>query len=280
MKQEIINFIEFTNYQDKDNNRDLNMYICGIEECKSEHSWGPGVRDHFLIHYVVKGKGKFIINKQEYHIGAKHGFLITPDTVSFYQADQDEPWHYVWLGFNGLMAETYIKRAGLNINNPVFYYAGKELEEIIRKMISLKEINSTNQMMLTGYLYQFLAYISKAQTQNKGKHISKNKYIKLALDFITHNYFRKISIEEISEYIGLDRTYFFTIFKNEIGVSPQKYLINFRINQACKLMNNTDLSIAEISHSVGYQDPLYFSKLFKKEKGLSPSKYREFKIGV
>lgn len=85
------------------------------------------------------------------------------------------------------------------------------MEEIIRKMISLKEINSTNQMLLTGYLYHFLAYISKVQEQDKAKHISKNKYIKLALDYITYNYSRQISIEEISEYIGLDRTYFYNI---------------------------------------------------------------------
>ena len=63
-----------------------------------------------------------------------------------------------------------------------------------------------------------------------------------------------------------------------MGISPQKYLINFRLNQACKLMKNTELSIAEISRSVGYQDPLYFSKLFKKEKGLSPSKYRKLNM--
>lgn len=268
---------ELINYANKDQNRDLNMYTCGIEKCTPGHSWGPGIRDHYLIHYVIKGKGKFIINKQEYLIGSKQGFLITPDTISFYQADKNEPWLYVWLGFNGLLAETYLKRIGLNKNNPVFYYKGKELEEIIRKMIAIKEINSTNQMILTGYLYHFLAYINKAQEQKKPKHISRNKYIKLALDYITHNYSRKISIEEISEYIGLDRTYFYTIFKKEMGVSPQKFLIKFRINQACKLMKNTDLSIAEISRSVGYQDPLYFSKLFKKEKGLSPSNYREYR---
>lgn len=274
----ITDFIQLTNHQDKDKNRDLNMYICGIEKCKPGHSWGPGIRDHYLIHYVINGKGKFIINKQEYLINAKQGFLIVPDTISFYQADNDEPWFYIWLGFNGLMAETYLKRSGLSINNPVFSYAGNELEEIIRKMISLKEINSTNQMLLTGYLYHFLAYISKVQEQDKAKHISKNKYIKLALDYITYNYSRQISIEKISEYIGLDRTYFFTIFKKEMGISPQKYLINFRLNQACKLMKNTELSIAEISRSVGYQDPLYFSKLFKKEKGLSPSKYRKLNM--
>lgn len=70
----ITDFIQLTNHQDKDKNRDLNMYICGIEKCKPGHSWGPGIRDHYLIHYVINGKGKFIINKQEYLINAKQGF--------------------------------------------------------------------------------------------------------------------------------------------------------------------------------------------------------------
>lgn len=60
-----------------------------------------------------------------------------------------------------------------------------------------------------------------------------------------------------------------------MGVTPQQYVINFRINKACELMSNHTLTISDISRSVGYYDTLGFSKIFKKETGVSPRKYRE-----
>jgi YesN/AraC family two-component response regulator len=65
------------------------------------------------------------------------------------------------------------------------------------------------------------------------------------------------------------------IFKEYFNTSPQNYLINFRINKACNLMKNPNLSIGEISRSVGYDDPFLFSKMFKKIKGIPPRIYRK-----
>ena len=58
-------------------------------------------------------------------------------------------------------------------------------------------------------------------------------------------------------------------------MTPQQYIISFRVNKACELMKNFKLSICDISRSVGYDDSLAFSKIFKKQKGMSPKKYRE-----
>ncbi|MGF7047731.1 AraC-like DNA-binding protein [Paenibacillus sp. DS2015] len=60
-----------------------------------------------------------------------------------------------------------------------------------------------------------------------------------------------------------------------IFYSIQEYLIHFRVNKACELMMNSELSIGDISRSVGYDDPLLFSKIFKKVKGASPKHFRD-----
>ncbi|MGE5613279.1 MAG: AraC family ligand binding domain-containing protein, partial [Bacillota bacterium] len=64
------------------NHTDLNMYQCGTQECKPGHSYGPAVRDHFLIHYIHSGKGKFCVNGREYNLEGGQGFLICPDVVT------------------------------------------------------------------------------------------------------------------------------------------------------------------------------------------------------
>ncbi|WP_309245234.1 helix-turn-helix domain-containing protein [Clostridium estertheticum] len=65
------------------------------------------------------------------------------------------------------------------------------------------------------------------------------------------------------------------MFSELLGIPPQEYLIKYRVNKACKLLSNKDLTISEISRSVGYDDPLGFSKIFKQIKGVSPKSYRQ-----
>jgi AraC-like DNA-binding protein len=78
----------------------------------------------------------------------------------------------------------------------------------------------------------------------------------------------------MAKSVGLNKNYFSTFFKENIGMTPQQYIIKYRINKACELMENKGLTIGDISRSVGYEDTLGFSKIFKKEKGMSPKKYR------
>jgi AraC-like DNA-binding protein len=100
-------------------------------------------------------------------------------------------------------------------------------------------------------------------------------YIKKSLQFVEANYSSKISISEMAKGVGLNKNYFSTFFRENIGVTPQQYIIKYRINKACELMSNQGLTIGDISRSVGYNDTLGFSKIFKKEKGISPLKYRQ-----
>jgi AraC-like DNA-binding protein len=65
------------------------------------------------------------------------------------------------------------------------------------------------------------------------------------------------------------------IFKKYFNLTPQDFLINFRIEKACSLMQNPELTIGDISRSVGYNDQMLFSRVFKKIKGIPPSRYRE-----
>ncbi len=80
---------------------------------------------------------------------------------------------------------------------------------------------------------------------------------------------------DIANYVCINRSYLYTLFKTHLGVSPQDYLANYRISQATELLTVTDLSIESIALSCGYTDPLIFSKVFKTKKGRTPSRYRK-----
>lgn len=274
----LINFDNSSNNGDRLS--DIYMYQCGMEDCKAGHSYGPAVRDHFLIHYVLQGKGYFQIDGIIHTINKGEGFLICPDVVTFYQADTEDPWHYIWVGFNGLKAQHYLKQANLDALNPVFKYdKGDSLKDCMENMLTSISLAKEGETRIKGLLYLFLSYLIEASQDNGTKAKPENQgelYVENAIDYIDKNYSRKMTINNLANYIGVDRSYLCSIFKSLIKLSPQQFLILFRLEKACELMKTTHLSIGDISRSVGYIDPLLFSKTFKKVKGLSPKDFRVF----
>jgi len=85
---------------------------------------------------------------------------------------------------------------------------------------------------------------------------------------------KHITVRILADYIGLDRSYLTTLFKERLNISPQAYLTHFRMNKACLLLKEKDLSITEVALLSGYKDPVVFQKAFKNALGISPSKYR------
>ena len=77
----------------------LNPMQFGHENCTPLHDFGPAVRTHWLLHYVVSGFGKFTREGVTYAVGPGEIFVIPPYIETYYQADEKQPWKYIWIGF-------------------------------------------------------------------------------------------------------------------------------------------------------------------------------------
>lgn len=262
-------------------NMDLKLYYCGAENCAPGHSWGPGVKDHYKIHFVSSGRGTFTTGGQTHTIGPGGGFLICPDTSCTYQADAEDPWSYAWVAFNGLQAESYLKRARLSRSQPVFVCDGDDQERINRcfeRMLAAVRSEHSRDLRLLGALYECLGILIDAVGAAPPEEYAGNireHYIRQALHFIEMNYSHSINIEDLARELNLNRKYMSKLFKEIVGATPQNYLIRYRMERAAELMKNTSLSIGEISQSVGYPDQLLFSRMFKKVMGAAPRDHRK-----
>jgi AraC-like DNA-binding protein len=258
---------------------DLYMYQCGNEDCDPKHSCGPAIRDHFLIHYITKGKGIFQVDGKTYKLKDGDGFLICPNAVTYYEADEEDPWSYFWVGFHGVKAEVYLKYANLTVENPVFEYIKDDfLKDCIEEMIRSQTLKNGREIKQLGLLWLFISRLNEVSQlenlSNKEKD-GKKLYVNKAIEYVNMNYSRKITVMSLSNYLGLDRSYLYSLFKEYLNISPQEFLIDVRVAKACEFMSNANLSIGDIARSVGYNDQLLFSKMFKKIKGVSPNKYRK-----
>jgi AraC-like DNA-binding protein len=100
-------------------------------------------------------------------------------------------------------------------------------------------------------------------------------YIREAISYMEQNFQNDITIEDIAAYCGLNRSYFGKIFRENVGKSPQEFLIAYRMSRATELLKLTRLSIADIGQAVGYPNQLHFSRAFKRVYGVSPKQWRE-----
>lgn len=255
---------------------DLNLYQFGWEKCEPMHRFGPAVRNHFLFHYVISGRGT-LDYRGLHSIKAGQGFLICPDQITTYYADAEDPWIYTWVEFDGMRARECMTLAGLSEDQPIYTSAVAPAENHLQNyMLTLVDSADKAPIRLIGLgmiLLDEIVQTSKTKITTGNKHI-RDFYLKEALTYIERNFQRNVSIEEIADASGLNRSYFSRLFKETFGQSPQQFLIQYRLTKAADLLKNTQISVAEVGRSVGYDNQLHFSRAFKSVFGVPPSEYR------
>lgn len=93
-------------------------------------------------------------------------------------------------------------------------------------------------------------------------------------NYVKEHYNEEIFLEDLATRYNLSSNYIYTLMKQEMGMSYKQYLKSLRLNEAKRLLKESEIPITDISQICGYNDSLYFSRLFKKETGMSPSMYR------
>lgn len=265
---------------------DLHMRYCGWEQCSSGDSWGFEKRENYVLHYVLGGKGSFKMDGKRWELKKDDVFLILPEIETFYQADEEEPWQYLWIGFSGLSAEECVKSIGLSKEKPTgSYTCGENLRGIIQQILNAHELTFENELLRTALLMEFLAVLikdqnrrfPKAKKKGQAKDYSNEMYVWYAMDYMKSHYSEKIKISDLADYIGITRGYLTDSFKKFIHLSPQEFLLQLRMDRAVELLRDTELPVHKIAGQVGYDDPLTFSKRFNQRFGMSPTQYREQK---
>ena len=258
------------------------LFQTGWEQCQPLHSFGPSIRNHYLFHYIISGQGifeTFLPNgtTQRYHLESGQGFLISPGQINTYSADQEQPWKYVWLEFDGLMAAEYLNEAGLSALQPIYQSESVELAEQVRDtMLYIADHSDASILRLIGFLCILLdTLIQSSSTRQKTHHTQlRDFYVQEAISYMEQHYQRNITIEEIAGACRLNRSYFSKLFKEKKGYSPQEYLIQLRLSKAADLMRTTSMSIGDIAASCGYPNQLHFSRAFKQRYGVPPREWR------
>lgn len=203
--------------------------------------------------------------------------MIFPGQINTYIADEQLPWEYMWIEFDGLRVKEALSVTDLCKDAPVYHSHSKELrEKLAEEMLYIIHHPKEPPFHLIGHLYLFLDNLlqSAKSTRIVPSGRMSDYYIKEAMNYIEQNFQNPITIEDIAAVCGINRSYFGKIFRNSVGQSPQEFLMNYRMVKATELLKLTSLSIADIGSAVGYENQLHFSRAFKNIYGVSPREWR------
>ncbi len=249
------------------------VYQCGWQSANKLYSFGPAVWDHFLIHYVVKGKGQFIFQQKIYPVQKGQGFLIPPGHSASYCSDADDPWEYYWVGFNGIEAKKMLEKANLSEANPIFTYDKDEkVKEYLENLYRSSRSSGYKEYAMIGYLYLFLSCIAAPKIE---KSKAKEEYIKNAVEYIENNCFYRLTVQDVAQHVGVEHSYLFRIFKEKMGCSISTYISKRKIDKSKMLLSKSKMPITEIANSLSFSSVAHFSKAFKKATTVSPMAYRK-----
>jgi len=243
--------------------KDINPVSFGSEKCRKCWFYGPAVREYWLLHYVVSGFGTFERDGNTYKIEPGDFFVIPPFLETYYEADKEKPWHYIWIGF------TTEQKLPEPFFNPVVKCAGAG--EIFADMLTCQNMDSGKSAFLASCIWRLISLLLETKTE-------KTDYIEKALNCIHSEYMNDIDITAIAHRLNLDRSYFTVLFSKKVGIPPGQYLLNVRLEKASELMLLHNESPTSAATSCGFADIYHFSKAFKKKYGLSPRQYKSSKL--
>ena len=239
---------------------DLNPVSCGYQICKPKHTGGITMRDYYLVHYVKNGKGFFETEGVRYDIGPGEIFILYENQIGYYEADESDPWEYIWIGFNGELAKKL-----KTLDKQVMEFSGSVFEEIAES----EKINDTRSEYLAGKLFEFISILF----DKKGK----QSYVEQVKDYVKLNYMLPLYVEDIAGMLNVNRRYLSRLFREEVGIPIKNYIINVKMNRAEQLLKQ-GFTVSNVAELVGYEDVFNFSKMYKKIKGCPPKNSREKKL--
>ncbi len=252
-----MNYFTFTDGIIKYN--DIRPIYAGSEQCTNLHSFGPVLRHHAVIFFCKSGKGVYSVDDRVYEIKEGQIFIQNSGDVVFHQADEFDPWHYIWIALSGTVTERLSK-----LPTVIDLECSKVFDDIHDLVVK-------GEMKPEKYLICLIKLFEELFPDPEN---AATDFAIRAKEYINLHYMENISVEKISESFGMDRRYLLRIFKHRFGVTIVDYLIKVRMESAANFLKQR-YSVGKTAAMCGYPDPYSFSKMFKKYHGISPAYYAQ-----
>jgi len=238
--------------------QDLKPIFAGAEQSSPGALSGPITYDCTALHYITAGCGVLYRGENTYPAHAGQAFILLPGETASWQADAAEPWSYQWVGFTGTLSHRFAELSTV-FDVPEGLFA--PLEDI-------SAVNTHTEYRFVSELFMLFYLLLEPKRETKS-------YVQRVTDLIQASYMQKLTVTQIADQLGIDRSYLNRQFKKATGRSIKEYITHVRLERAAWYLAR-NYSVKETAGLCGFNDVSNFSRAFKQyhTAGMSPQQWR------
>lgn len=228
-----------------------------------------------------KGRGELHVDGQTFCVEENQGMLLFPEVPHEYSA-LTENWEVDWIIFGGNQVENFFKNT-LGVKQSGVYFLSKPniIQANIKKVYDIEKSHNTNKSLESSSVtYEImLNLIEFASEKSDSSKLNQYNRLKPLLDYIDKNYYKNLSLSELSEILEVTPEHLCNIFKKVTTHRVFEYINMTRIKKSKELiLLNKNLQIKEVARKVGFEDVSYFGAIFKKFEKISPNEFKKLHI--
>ena len=240
--------------------------------------------NQYVFIYCIDGAGWYRIGEHEYQVCANQYFILPAGVPHAYAANKATPWTIYWIHFKGTLAPHYALNALQPMDiKPEAHSRISHRINLFEEIFHTLKAGFTNENLhyassLFHYYLGSLRYIQQYRNA-VGTQIDDDNVVEAAVHYMKENMEKHIALQDIADAVGYSPSHFSMLFKKKIGHAPLSYFNLLKIQEACFMLDSTDMKVNQICYKIGIEDTYYFSRLFSKIMGVPPREYRKSKKG-
>jgi AraC-like DNA-binding protein len=235
-----------------------------------------------IIIYCVNGQGWARVWETEYVIGQDDVLIIPPQHNHAYGAFEQQPWTIYWCHATGTEVSSLLQVLDIQRTHHVLHVnRARDALALSQQLIGLLEAGyPRNSLVAASLILGHLLGTFLLNGHNSGTLGSDiDERIDETIEVMQESVHSTLSVAELAAMAKLSPSHYATVFKRKTGYAVLDYFIRLKMQEACKLLDASKLSVKEIAIRLGYDDPLYFSRCFRRIMAMSPRNYRSIRKG-
>ncbi len=235
--------------------------------------WADDVtKKHFYqLFWGIRGEGILTIWGKDYQLGAGKIALYEPGMIHRIQATSPT-WEYRWLTIDGPCAESIFQGFAIGAGCYEGGNVPKEDFENLSRLIT--NYDKTSEMKASSIAYNILCVAASSIREPFRQDMHQTLILRMTTICNQHWSDSQFNVNAMAQMMGIHRSRLSKIFKESVRVSPQQFISQIRMDHACSLLRETNMSVGEIALKCGFNDQAYFIHVFKNKFGMTPRCYR------
>ena len=241
-----------------------------------EWKFGEHAFEQCKFYFIVEGGCTITIDGKEYHGKAGDWFFIPSKTLHSYANDKSGRFSKYWMHFNLYPDEGVL--TGLGVKHVVKVEPNSQARKLFEKFFKIYKSDAlVDKLVVKSILLELIAeYLKKARPEGISVKSRADERMDKLLRYINENLDKALTNEILAEKYFTHPNHFIRAFKEQVGVTPAKYINSRRMERAKLLLESTDLTVSEITERIGLKDSAHFSRLFKEHYNMPPTTYKKY----